>query len=103
MDKSVAERHAAPLNVQVSGESMQSTAVITPRRPPSGDPLIERSTPVGPVADSQTDMSRFLDRAEEAMDTVRTWKSAVKAIKHVMDVVGPIMKVWHASLFSTLH
>jgi hypothetical protein len=35
---------------------------------------------MGPVADSQMDMSFSLDRAEEAMDAVKTWKSAVETI-----------------------
>jgi hypothetical protein len=101
VDNPVAERGAAPPNVPASAEPMQSTAVTIPLPPLSGDPPIESSTPVGPVADSQTDMSRSLDRAEEAMDNVKTWKSTVETIKQVMDIVSPIVKVWPVSLFST--
>jgi hypothetical protein len=101
VDNPVAERDPAPHDVQASGEPIQSTAVTSPL-PPSGDPPIESSAPVGAVADSRTDMSHSLDRAEEAMDTVKTWKSTVETIKKVMDIVGPILKVWLALLFSTL-
>ena len=45
------------------------------------DLSIQTGTLVGPVADSQTKMSRTLNRAEEAMDTVKTWKNAVDIIK----------------------
>jgi hypothetical protein len=101
VDNPVAEGGAAPPNVQASGEPMQPTDVTGPLSL-SGDPPMESGTPVGPVAGSRTDMSHSLDRAEEAMDTVKTWKSTVETIKLVMDIVSPIVKVWPASLFSTL-
>jgi hypothetical protein len=99
VDDPVAEGDTAPPDVQANGEPIQPTVVPAPLSLP-GDPPIESGTPVGPVG-SQTDMSRSLDRAEEAMDTVKTWKSTVKTIKQVMDIVGPIVKVCPASLFST--
>jgi hypothetical protein len=101
VDHPVPEGDASPPNVQASGELMQSTVVTAPPSL-SVDPPIESGTPAGPVAGSQTDISRSLDRAEEAMDTVKTWKSAVETIKQVMDIVTPIVKVWPASLFSSL-
>jgi hypothetical protein len=71
VDHPVAERDDVLPNVQASGEPMQSTIVTALLFLP-GDPPIESSTPVGPVANSQTNMSRSLDRAEEAVDTVKT-------------------------------
>jgi hypothetical protein len=97
----VTEQDAAPPSVQVSDEI--TTAVTATLSPSSrtGDSPIESGASVGPVADSQMDMSRSLDRAEKAMDTVKTWKSTVGTIKVVMDIVAPIVKVWPVSLFST--
>jgi hypothetical protein len=48
---------------------------------------------MGRVEDSQTKLSRALDSAEEAMDTMKTWKVAIDVVKQVMDHVGPIIKV----------
>jgi hypothetical protein len=45
-------------------------------------------------------LSSTLDRAEEAMDTIKTWKSAVAIIKQVMDHVSPIVEVCLASCLS---
>ena len=56
----------------------------------------EGDIPVGPVAGSQKEMSRTLDRAEEAMetmDTMKAWKSAIDVVKQVMDTVDPIAEV----------
>jgi hypothetical protein len=53
--------------------------------------LSQGGTPVKPLADSQ--MSSSLDRAEEAMDTMKSWKTAVSVIKQVMDHVSPIVEV----------
>jgi hypothetical protein len=49
------------------------------------------------------EVSRTLDRAEEAMNTVKTWKNAVAIIKRVMDAVSPIAEVcpMSESLFPT--
>ena len=64
---------------------------------------IESGTPVGPVVGTQTEMSSTLDRVEEAIDTVKTWKGTVDIIKRVMDIVGPIVQVSPVFLFSILH
>jgi hypothetical protein len=97
----VAEGDAARPSVQVSGET--ATAVTATLSPLSrtGDPPIESGALVGQVLDSQTEMSRSLDRAEKAMDTVKAWKSTVGTIKLVMDIIAPIVNVWPISLFST--
>jgi L-asparaginase/Glu-tRNA(Gln) amidotransferase subunit D len=70
--------------VQSNNETAQSTA---------GDLPIEPCTPARPVAESQMETSRNLDSAEEAVDAIKTWRSAVDVVKQVMDYVGPIVKV----------
>jgi hypothetical protein len=51
-------------------------------------------TPERPIAGSLTEKSRTtLHRAEKAMDTIKTWKSAVSVIRRVMDIGGPIAAV----------
>jgi hypothetical protein len=45
------------------------------------------------IVDNQTEMSRTLDRAGEALDTVKVWKTTANTIKWVMDTVSPILKV----------
>jgi hypothetical protein len=57
-----------------------------------GDLLVDSDIPVGTVPVSQTGMSRHPNRAEEAMDAVTTWESAVNLMKQVMDAVSPIAK-----------
>jgi hypothetical protein len=57
------------------------------------DPPIESGTPAGAVVDSQMEMSRTLERTEEALDAVKIWGSAVDIIKRVMDAVSPIAEV----------
>jgi hypothetical protein len=47
----------------------------------------------GLVADSQVEMSHTLDHAQEVVDAMKTWESAVGVIKQVMDHVGLIVKV----------
>jgi hypothetical protein len=86
--------------VQSTGELMQPTEVITQRSPSprAGDLPIEAGTSVGAVAENQTEMSRTLECADEAMDTLKTWKSAIGVIKRVMDNIGPIVKVCLISL-----
>ena len=87
--------------VQSNNESKQPTTV-TPLSQ-TGDIPIEGDTPVGRVEDSQTKLSSALDSAEEAMDTMKTWKVAVGVIdvvKQVMDHVGPIVKVCLRSNFA---
>jgi hypothetical protein len=81
---------AARLTVQSNDETAQPTAGGLP---------IEACTPAIPVAESQLQTSRNLDSAEEAMDAIKTWKSAVDVVKQVMDYVGPIVKVCLTSFF----
>jgi hypothetical protein len=57
---------------------------------------------VRPVADSQTEISRTLDRAEEVMDTVKAWKNAVDLIERVMNIVRPNVEVCIFSLYPLL-
>jgi hypothetical protein len=60
---------------------------------------------MGPVPDGQTEMSRTLDRAEEAMkamDTMVAWKSAIDVIKQVLDAIGPIAEVCLTSIMRIL-
>jgi hypothetical protein len=47
---------------------------------------------VGTVADSQAEMLRPPDHAEEVMDTVETLKSATSIIKRALDTISPIVK-----------
>jgi hypothetical protein len=82
------------------------TAVAAPISdfPRTGDLLFDSGTPVGTVPDSQAGMSRHPDRAEEAMNAVTTWKSAVNVMKQVMDTVNPIVKgVCPIPFFSNIH
>jgi hypothetical protein len=90
--------------VPVNTETMASTAITAPLSG-TGDLPIESGTPVGAVVDSQVEMSRTLDRTEEALDTVKTWGSAVDIIKRVMDAVSSIAGVCQISglpIFSEL-
>jgi hypothetical protein len=96
-----AEGAAAPAAVQPINEAMQSTVVTLPLSR-AGDLSIEGGTPLEPVAVSQMDMSSTLDRVEEALDTVKTWKSAADAIKRVMDTVSPILQVCSIYFLTTL-
>jgi hypothetical protein len=103
-DGPVSEGSARRPAVQSNNEATQSTAVAAAHSPSSqpSDIPIERDTRVGPVTDSQTDMSRTLDSAEGAMDTMKSWKSAVDVVKTVMDHVGPIITVCLTSFLSIL-
>jgi hypothetical protein len=56
----------------------------------------------GPVSDSRTEMSSTLYFAEEAVDAMKTWRSAVDVVKQVMDHVGPIVKVSLTSFLAIL-
>jgi hypothetical protein len=82
-----------------SPTTMESTAAATSLPPLSrtGDLPIESDTPVQPTVESQTETSRTaLRRAEEAINdinTMKTWQSAVKNIKRVMDTVTQIAAV----------
>jgi hypothetical protein len=103
-DDRAAEGGAACPIVQ-SNKIMQSTQVdaqLSPS-PRTGDLSIGGGTPVGPAMDSQKEMCCRLDSAEDAMDTVKTWKGAVDVIKQVMDHVGPVVKVCVTPLLSILH
>jgi hypothetical protein len=67
---------------QSNPETAQLMEMTAPSRfSRAGDRPIESGTPVGTVADSQAEMSRPPDHAEEIMDTVETWKSATHFIK----------------------
>jgi hypothetical protein len=93
--------------VQFDAESAQPTTVAAPRSDFSktGDLVDSGSgTPVGTVPNSQPGMSRHPDRAEEAMDAVTIWESAVDVMKQVVDTVNPILKdVCPIHFFSTIH
>jgi hypothetical protein len=93
LDNPVTEGVTRPI-VQSDTDGAQPTAVSAPISDFSrtGDLLVDSGTSVGTVPDSQTGMSRHPDRAEEAMDAVTTWKSAVNVMKQVMDTVSPIVK-----------
>jgi hypothetical protein len=53
------------------------------------------------VAGGQTETPRSaLRHAEEAINTMKTWKSAVSIIKRVMDTVSPIAAVCTISFFT---
>jgi hypothetical protein len=91
LDVRAAERDAER---QSNREITQSTGVTAPLSSfRTGDLPIEGSAPVGPAADTRTEMSHTLDAADGAMGAVKTWKSAVHVIKQVMDHVGPIVTV----------
>jgi hypothetical protein len=47
-------------------------------------------------------LTAAVNTAEEAMDTIKTWKAAVDAIKWVMDTVGPIAEVLRTSALRIL-
>jgi hypothetical protein len=96
LDTGAAERGAERYS---NLENTQSTGVTDPLSSSrTGD--LEGSTSVGPAADTRIEMSHALDSAEEAMDAVKTWKSAVRVIKQLMDHVGPIVTVCLTSLFA---
>jgi hypothetical protein len=92
----VAEGSAVRLIVPANAEAMQLTSVTALVSPLSqkGDLPIESGTRMRPVADrplSETDTT--LRRAEEAINAIDTWKSAVNVIKWVMDTISPIAAV----------
>jgi hypothetical protein len=95
--------------VQCSNETMQSKAVSAslPLSPRNNNLVIDNDTFEQRIAGSQTEMSRTtLRRAEEAIDsinTMQTWKSAVNAIKWVMDTVKPIVAVCQISFLPIRH
>jgi hypothetical protein len=91
-DNPAAERGATRRIVGSHNETDQPTAVTTPLSR-AGDPPAAICAPVEPILDSRTNISHTLDHAEEAMDTVKTWKSTVNVIKWVMDTIGPIADV----------
>jgi hypothetical protein len=98
-----AQEGAASPILQSNSEAIQPTEVTAPLSlSQTSDLPIESSTPVGPVADTRTEMSHTLDSAEEAMDAVKTWQSAVNVIKQVMDHVGPIVTVCLISFFLSI-
>jgi hypothetical protein len=86
LHEAVDESNTASPTIQLISDVMQPVAVNAPL--PS---LSQGGTPMWPAADSQ--MSGSLDRAEEAMDMMKSWKTAVSIIKQVMDHVSPIVEV----------
>jgi hypothetical protein len=102
----VAEGSSVRHTVSTNTEAMQLTSLSVPISPSSqkGDLPIESGASVLPVADrplSDTDTPRAtLRRAEEAINTIKTWNSAVNVVKLVMDTVGPIAAVCPESAFN---
>jgi hypothetical protein len=105
LDNPAAEGSTARVTDQVNDETVQPTAV-TPHQSPlsqTTDLPTMSDTPVGLVADSQAEMSRTaLRHAEEAIDAMKTWSSAVETVKRVMDAVSPIADVCYMFLPLTL-
>jgi hypothetical protein len=48
---------------------------------------------------ASSSLTAAVNTAEEAMDTIKTWKAAVDAIKWVMDAVSPIVEVLRTSIW----
>jgi hypothetical protein len=94
LDNPVPEGGVTRPIVQADAEAAQPTTVTAPISDSSrmGDLLVDSGIPVGTVPNSQTGISHHPDRAEEAMDAVTTWESAVNVMKQVMDTVSPIAK-----------
>jgi hypothetical protein len=70
-----------------------------------GDLPTGGNTPVRPGTDGQTEMSRTLNRAEnamKAMDTMMAWKGAINVIKQVLDAIGPIADVCLTTILRTV-
>ena len=89
----VTEGGATRPDLQSSREVTQVTANYHPLSSP-----IKSDSP-GRLAIAE--MSRdTLRRAEETVDTMKTWKTAVNVIKRVMDTVSPIAAVCPASFLS---
>jgi hypothetical protein len=110
MDNPVAEGGGTRSIVQSDTEAAGIAAGTAPTSHLSrtaDDTLIERGTSVsgGTVAASQTGMSRPPDLAEEAIDTMKTWRSVVNVMKQVMDTVSPVVvkEVCPIPSFSTIH
>jgi hypothetical protein len=99
---------AIVLTISMSANASSSliVAVNTPNPKPAETAAAERGitsgAPVEPVVDNRTKISHTLDHAEEAMDTVKTWKSTVNVIKCVMDTIGPIADVCPILFFLAL-
>jgi hypothetical protein len=97
------------LNATATSPSPTTTALDNPgaeeggARP--GDLPTGSNTPVGPGQDGQTEISRTVDRAEEAMkgmDTMTAWEGAIGVIKQVLDAIGPIADVGLTSFLRIL-
>jgi hypothetical protein len=95
----IAEGDAARPVVQTNNETMQPAAVTPPLSPL---PYSSNSIVVGSVADNQTEMSDTLNNAEIALDTMRTWSSAVEKVKCVIDAVSPIAEVCFKKYYPVL-
>jgi hypothetical protein len=108
VDDPLTEGGAASGIVQSNNETTLPKTDTAPLFPSSGSGTggvpIGTGTPasVRPVAESQAEMSHTLYSAEEAMDAIKTWKSAVGVVKQVMVHVGPFVKVCITSFFPIL-
>jgi hypothetical protein len=82
---------ATLLTITVSAHASSSpTATVTTVNTATGD----RDNPARDNQTDQTEMlSAALGRAEDAINTMETWNSAVDVIKRVMDAVSPIAAV----------
>jgi hypothetical protein len=92
----VAEGSAVRLIVPVNAEAMQLTSVTTLVSPlyQKGDLPIASGSRMRPVADSPLrETNTTLRHAEEAMNAIDTWKTAVNVMKWVMDTITPIAAV----------
>jgi hypothetical protein len=86
LDEAVDESSTGGPTNRLNSDTMQPMAANAPL-----SSLSQGGTPVQPMADGQTSIT--LDRAEEAMDAMKSWKTAVSVIKQVMDHVSPIVEV----------
>jgi hypothetical protein len=91
-DKRGATRPTVQSNSETKSPT-EDTARLSPLSQ-TGNLPTKSDAPVGPVVDSQAEMSQTLDHAQELVDAMKTWEGAVGAIKQVMDVVGPIARVY---------
>jgi hypothetical protein len=95
-DNPAAERGATR---RIVGSHNEPPMAVTTPLSRTDDPPVASGAPVEPILDSRTKISHTLDHAEEAMDTVKMWKSTVNVIKCVMDTIGPIADVCPISFF----
>jgi hypothetical protein len=100
------ERGPVYRTIQASGETTQHAISTAPllRLSRTSDLAIESSTSVQQIPGSQTEVPRIaLRRAEEALNTMETWGTAVGVVKRVMDAVSPIAAVGPISCLRVHH